>query len=102
MSTLTNSSHGTVMVAETIDEMVERVNETGSFFFSSETMGFFGTTDLELVGGVVVVGKDANSPSSLMLYWARVFLPDGEWQNIAHADTHDKIVRRARDYIDRM
>lgn len=102
MSTLTNSIHGTVMVADTLDEMVKKVNETGSYFFTDETMEFFRTTALELIGGVVVVGMDENCPTDLMLYWARVFAPDGDWYNVAHADTHDKIVRRAQEYIDRM
>ena len=47
--------------------------ESGSPFFSRETMRWFGTMNLKLYRGVMLVGTDTGAPEDYPNHWVRMF-----------------------------
>lgn len=89
-------THGQIMGSLTVREVKEAVTRTGSYFFSTDTMRWFGTRNLAMVGGLVMVGFDSKAPDGVDAYWGRVFTASGSAEKVVSASTRRSAVSQAR------
>lgn len=82
-----------LLTAGTAAAMMRKVRMTRSHFFDPDTMRWFGTTDVTLVGGCVVVATDSNAPKGYPRHWAAVFRDDGEVIRLAHSTSRARVER---------
>jgi len=87
MFTLEGTPFGEIVGTFGPDEMVRVVSATDSHFFDRDTMRWFGTRNLEMVGSYVMIAVDTKAPEGYPRYWARVFRVDGSSEKIAEAHT---------------
>lgn len=62
-----------IVTATTVGGLDRQVSASGSYFFSRDTMGFFGTVDVSLRPPGVVVGTDLRAPEGYPRHWVRLF-----------------------------
>ncbi len=68
-----HDTYGTVVGAASLPELRRYITSTGSHFWSTETMRWFGTRNVHHFGGIAVVGLDSKAPEGIDPYWVRIF-----------------------------
>lgn len=89
------TTYGPIMGAFGVDEVKRNVEAEGSHFFTPDTMRWFGTRNLAMIDGLVMVGLDTKAPEDR--YWARVFRTDGGAEMVGRRPTRDAVIRLAHE-----